>query len=73
MKTTTFDASELGLLAKADFKLETESLANRLDGNRYVEVEKSSTDSFITLVEVDEQIFKHVHTTLRAALRGVNL
>jgi len=71
MKTTTFDAAELGLLERDSFALEHHSTAARTVGDVFTQIEKVTTNSFIVIKESEEAISVTTHETLRAALRAL--
>lgn len=72
MKTTTFDASELGLLERDEFKLEAPNVAIKLseDELKFVEIQKINTTLFVVTSESDAHGSEAEYTTLRAALKA---
>ena len=72
MKTTTFDASELGLLERDEFKLEAPNIAIKLSEDKltFLVIEKINTTLFVVTSESDSYGSEAEYQTLRAALKA---
>lgn len=69
--STTFDANELGQLAKHDFVLQIDVLADREKGDTYVGIRKLHSTLFEVRKEQGNSVKVKDYTTLKEALRAL--
>ncbi len=69
MKTTTFDATELGLLSKYDFQVLTDDVADKELGDTYFQLAKITSTLIHLRKEQGNSVKINSYTTIREALK----
>lgn len=70
MKTSKFDANELGLLHKHNFTVVRQDIAEKTEGTLYVEIEKWTSVVFQVTKEQSGITLMSTHPSLKTALEA---